>query len=58
MAYKQGSTTVIDDNGKVDWTRLTGKPTNGATVGTTMLFNDVNTTTGSGYYLAGYGSHH
>jgi hypothetical protein len=54
MAYKVGSTTVIDDSANIDWTRLTGKPTNGVTTGTNMMFNDVYANSGSGYYNTGY----
>jgi hypothetical protein len=33
MAYKVGSTTVIDDSGNVPWSRITGAPAAGLTAG-------------------------
>lgn len=36
MAYKIGTTVVIDDSGNVDWTRISNKPTIGDITGVTV----------------------
>lgn len=36
MAYKIGTTIVIDDSGNIDWARITGAPTIGDILGVTV----------------------
>ena len=51
MAYKVGTTTVIDDTGFVDWSRIANKPVIGTgDVGTISLVNGTST---SGQSLGG-----
>ena len=45
MAYKVGTTIVIDDSGNVDWSRIANKPTIGA--GTLTSVTVVNGTPGA-----------
>jgi hypothetical protein len=52
MAYKVGSTTVIDDSGNVPWARITGVPaSSGLIVGVYTKGADVYTNAGSGSIL-------
>jgi len=46
MAYKVGTTIVIDDSGNVDWSRIANKPVIGA--GTITSVDVVNGTVGAG----------
>jgi hypothetical protein len=51
MAYKVGTTIVIDDSGNVDWSRITNKPVIGA--GDITSVGVVNGGPGSGQSLGG-----
>ena len=51
MAYKVGTTIVIDDSGNVDWSRIANKPAIGA--GTVTGVNVVNTSPTAGVAAAG-----
>ena len=51
MAYKVGTTIVIDDSGTVDWSRIGNKPAIGT--GTITSVGVVNTTPTAGAFLTG-----
>ena len=51
MAYKVGTTIVIDDSGNVDWSRIANKPAIGA--GDITAVSVSNTTPTSGQSLSG-----
>ncbi|MDV7272303.1 hypothetical protein RYZ20_15540 [Thioclava sp. A2] len=51
MAYKVGTTIVIDDSGNVDWSRIANKPAIGA--GTLTSVTVVNSAITGGAYVAG-----
>lgn len=51
MAYKVGSTIVIDDSGNVDWSRIANKPAIGS--GDITGVSVANGTPAAGLYLGG-----
>ncbi|MFU8777021.1 MAG: hypothetical protein ACNA7M_05060 [Roseovarius sp.] len=54
MAYKVGSTVVIDDSGLIDWARISNKPSIGA--GTITAVSVANTAPSSGPVVNNAGS--
>jgi hypothetical protein len=53
MAYKVGSTIVIDNNGYVPYSRVSGAPAAGMPYTTYTKVGDVTSYTGSGVFLSG-----